>query len=263
MNGIERIRETFKKKKKLKIMTHVIGGYPDLEVCENIIFIMVQKGVDLIEVQLPFSDPIADGPIIVQANHRALKNGITTESVFTLLKRVRKTVSIPLLIMSYLNPLYSFGIEKVVRKAQSIGLDGFIVPDCPMEETELRLPELCHNNGLAFIPLITPSTSKERVFKISRYCDSPFVYATLRFGVTGRKTVLDNNTIEYLEMIKTITKGYVAAGFGIKDKLQLNALSGHADCGIVGSALIQKIGNSLEKGKDPVSAAKKFLDELL
>ncbi|MGD9200604.1 MAG: tryptophan synthase subunit alpha [Chitinispirillia bacterium] len=263
MNGMERIRETFIKKKKLKVMTHVIGGYPDLEMCENIIYLMAQKGVDLIEIQLPFSDPIADGPVIVQANHHALKKGVSTESVFTMLKRVRKTVSIPLLIMSYLNPLYSFGIEKVIRRVQSIGLDGFIVPDCPIEETELRFPELCRKNGLAFVPLITPATGKERIFQISQYCDSPFVYAVLRFGVTGRKTMLDNNTVEYLEMIKTITKRYVAAGFGIRDSLQLNALSEKADCGVVGSALIQKISHSLEEGSDPVLTVKKFLDELL
>lgn len=263
MNGIERIRETFTKKKKIKVMTHVVGGYPDLEMCEKIIYIMAQKDVDLIEIQLPFSDPIADGPTIVQANHYALHNGITTASVFKMLEKVRKNVSIPLLIMSYLNPLHSFGIKKVVREAQSIGLDGFIVPDCPLEETELGFPELCHNNNLAFVPLITPYTSKKRMLQISQNFDSPFVYAVLRLGVTGRKTVLDNHTITYLELIKSMTNRYVAAGFGIKDNAQLNALSGYADCGIIGSALIQKICHSLEEKNDPILAVKKFLDELL
>ncbi len=263
MTGIERIEKIFASDKKIKLMTHVVGGYPDEKRCESLILAMAENGVDLIEVQLPFSDPIADGPVIVQANHKALRSGITTGTVCAMLKRVRARVDIPLLIMSYINPLYAYGIEKIVKKAVTIGVDGFIVPDCPFDEPELNLPGLCRDNNLAFVPLIAPTTSKERTAAIAKQSLSPFVYAVLRLGVTGRKTELDTETIKYLQMIKESTKRYVAAGFGIREKAQLEALTGHADCGIVGSALLGIVNTALENNQDPVVAAGEFCEELL
>ena len=263
MTGIERIKKIFSTDKKIKMMTHVVGGYPDMDTCESLIVLMAEKGVDMIEVQLPFSDPTADGPVIVQANHAALRTGITTESVLKMLKRMRKKVDIPLLIMSYINPVYAFGVGEMVRRAVDIGVDGFIVPDCPDDEEELNLPGLCKEKGLAFVPLIAPTTEKERVISITRQSVSPFVYAVLRMGVTGRKTELDEETTTYLKMIKESTDCFVAAGFGIKEKSQLDALVGYADCGIVGSELLRKVNYALEKKHNPVDAVGNFLDELL
>ena len=263
MTGIERIKKIFSTDKKIKLMTHVVGGYPDIKTCESLILLMAEKGVDMIEVQLPFSDPTADGPVIVQANHAALRAGIRTESVLKMLERMRKKVDIPLLIMSYINPIYAFGIEKIIQRAVAIGVDGFIIPDCPDDETELNLPGLCKGKGLAFIPLIAPTTVKERVVTITKQSASPFVYAVLRMGVTGRKTKLDNETIEYLRMIKDNTECFVAAGFGIKEKSQLDALIGYADCGIIGSELLRKVNSALEEKKNPVKAVGDFLDKLL
>lgn len=263
MTGIERIDKTFSAVKKIKVMTHVVGGYPDMETCESLIVLMAEKGVDLIEVQLPFSDPIADGPVIVQANHMALRADTTTKSVLQMIEHIRNKVDIPLLIMSYINPLYAFGIEKIVKKAVGIGVDGFIVPDCPPEEPEINLPGICTENGLAFVPLITPSTSKERTIHIIKQSSSPFVYAVLRFGVTGRKTVLGEKSIKYLKMVKESTGRFVAAGFGVREKAQLDALTGHADCAVVGSALLRIVNSALEKKDDPVKATGNFLDNLL
>lgn len=263
MTGIERIKRIFSTDKKIKIMTHMVGGYPDMKTCESLILLMAEKGVDMIEVQLPFSDPTADGPVIVQANHAALRAGITTESVLKMLERLRKKVDIPLLIMSYINPIYTFGVEKMVQRAVTIGVDGFIIPDCPDDETELNLPGLCKEKGLAFIPLIAPTTEKERVVTIAEQSASPFVYAVLRMGVTGRKTKLDDDTIAYLRVIKESTTCFVGGGFGIKEKAQLDALVGYADCGIIGSELLRKVNSVLEEKKDPVKAVGDFLDELL
>lgn len=263
MTGIERIKKIFSTGKKIKMMTHVVGGYPDMKTCESLILLMAKKGVDMIEVQLPFSDPTADGPVIVQANHAALRAGVTTESVLRMLKRMRQKVDIPLLIMSYINPIYAFGVGKMVQRAVDIGVDGFIVPDCPADEDELDLPGLCKEKGLAFVPLIAPITGKERVISVTGQSASPFVYAVLRMGVTGRKTELDDDTINYLKMIKDSTDCFVAAGFGIKEKSQLDALIGYADCGIVGSELLRKVNYALENKKRPVQAAGDFLDELL
>jgi tryptophan synthase alpha chain len=263
MTGIERIKKIFSTEKKIKIMTHVVGGYPDMKTCESLIVLMAEKGVDMIEVQLPFSDPTADGPVIVQANHAALRAGITTESVLKMLERMRKKVDIPLLIMSYINPVYAFGVGKMVQRAVDMGVDGFIVPDCPADEEELDLPGLCKEKELAFVPLIAPTTEKERVIAITKQSASPFVYAVLRMGVTGRKTELDEETISYLKMIKESSDCFVAAGFGIKEKAQLDALVGYADCGIVGSELLRKVNNALDEKEKPNEAVGKFLDKLI
>ena len=244
-------------------MTHVVGGYPDIETCESLVLLMAQKGVDMVEIQLPFSDPLADGPVIVQANHQALQAGIKTETVMEMIARLRSKVKIPLLIMSYINPLYAYGIEKFVQKALSVGVDGFIIPDCPPEEPELGLPLLCKENNLAFVPLIAPSTGRERMKYLARESLSPFVYAVLRLGVTGKKTQLDEETVAYLRTIKEVTGRYIAAGFGIRDKAQLQALTGHVECGVVGSALLRVIEKAKPEGSDPLQAAAIFLEKLL
>lgn len=262
MSGIDRLKKQFEKSDKLKLMTHVVGGYPDMETCEKIILKMVEKGVDVVEIQLPFSDPPADGPVIVAANHDALSRGISTKDVLELISRVRKQVDIPLLIMSYINPLYKYGIENIIKKAVEIGVDGFIIPDLPPEEPELNIPELCKENGLALVPLIAPSTTDDRMKKLSNDSESPFVYAVLRLGVTGRKTELDQEAIDYLERIKKNTGRYIAGGFGIREKEQLDALNGHAECGIVGSALLSTVNDALSKGEDVLGIVDKFITSL-
>lgn len=263
MTGIDRIQDAFTKHNHLKVMAHIVGGFPDLETCEQIVLGMVESGVDMIEIQLPFSDPIADGPIIMQANHQALQMGTTSKSVFTMIERLRKKTDIPLLIMSYLNPLFAFGINELINHALEIGVDGFIIPDCLPEEPELNLPELCKNNNLALVPLITPATDNKRIGHILDYSKSPFVYTVLRYGVTGRKTSLDEKTVEYLDRVKKASNRFLAAGFGIQEKEQLSALLGHADCGIVGSALIREIFNALKIACDPVQKINTFLGNLL
>lgn len=263
MTGIERIRKVFESDKKIKLMTHVVGGYPDIDVCESLITMMAQKDVDLIEVQLPFSDPIADGPVIVHANHQALRAGIRTDSVLTMIERVRKKIETPLLIMSYINPLFSYGIENIIKKAVDIGVDGFIVPDCPLEETELNFPELCKKNGLAMVPLIAPSSDEKRMMQLVHNNASPFVYAVLRLGITGRKSEFDDETISYLKTIRESTDKYIAGGFGICEKAQLELLSSHADCGVIGSALLKTVTSAVEEERDPVDAADTFLNSLV
>lgn len=263
MTGIERIERVFSSPKKIRLMTHVVGGYPDLQTCEALILLMAEKGIDMVEIQLPFSDPLADGPVIVQANHRALQAGIKTETVMEMIERLRGKIEIPLLIMSYVNPLFAYGVESFVKRALSAGVAGFIIPDCPPEEPELGLPGICMKNNLAFVPLIAPSTTTERMHHLVNNSISPFVYAVLRLGVTGKKTQLDRETIAYLSRIKQTTSRYIAAGFGISEKAQLHALAGHVECGVVGSAILGVIDHAKKEGRDPLQAASEFLDNLL
>ncbi len=262
MTGIERIAAVFAAEKTIKIMTHVVGGYPAVDTCEALIGTMAENGVDLIEIQLPFSDPTADGPVIVQANHAALQRGVTTDTVLTMIEKVRKKVDVPLLIMSYINPLYAYGINAIIEHAAEIGVDGFIVPDCPMDEPEPAIAALCTKHHLAFVPLIAPTTTGDRMVSITRHSVSPFVYAVLRMGVTGRKTELDRETVAYLHRIKEQTGRFVAAGFGIREQKQIDALTGHADCAIIGSELLRQVTGAVEKGEKPADAVAGFLEHL-
>ena len=263
MKGIDRIKGIFETDKPIKLMTHVVGGYPDMKTCEEIILVMAQRGVDMIEIQLPFSDPTADGPVIVQANHRALHSGVTTESVLAMIERVRKKIAIPLLIMSYINPVFAYGIPAFVKKSAEIGVDGFIIPDCPPEEDEFGFPALCEEHGLAFVPLIAPTTTGKRIVILMKHSSSPFVYAVLRMGVTGRTTALDSETIAYLTRVKEQTNRFVAAGFGIREKAQLVALAGHADCGIIGSEILRTIHRALDNGENPAWMVGDFIESIV
>ena len=237
-SGVERIRAAFETREGIKLMTHAVVGYPDLPTSERILRAMAEEGADFIEAQLPFSEPIADGPSIVEANHAALRAGSRTGACLELLSRLRLETGIPILVMSYLNPLLAHGIEAIVRRLAEAGLDGLIVPDWPDDEPELGLGERCAAAGLALVPLIAPSTSLARAESLAAASLSPFVYAVTRLGVTGRRTQLEEAALERLEKLRARSGRYVAAGFGIRERAQVELLEGHADCAIVGSALV-------------------------
>lgn len=261
MNGIERIEKVFAKP-GMKLMTHVVGGYPDLATSERVVLAMTKNGADLIEVQLPFSDPSADGPAIVHANYGALAAGIKTADVLAMIARIRKQTDVPLLVMSYLNPVVAYGEKKIIDELLSIGADGFIIPDCPVEERESSFIGMCNEASLAFVPLVAPSTSPERMSELAASSRSPFVYAVLRLGVTGRKTELGTEELSYLESVKKNTGRHVAAGFGIADKSQIDALSGHAGCAIIGSEITRRIGQAFDGKKDAAAEIASFMKTL-
>jgi tryptophan synthase alpha chain len=238
MKGIDRLREAFARDATIKLMTHAVVGYPDIATSARILRAMADSGADFIEAQLPFSDPIADGPSIVEANHVALRAGSRTLACLETLARLRSETDIPILVMSYLNPLLAHGIEAIVGRIADAGLDGLIVPDWPDDEPELALGEKCAAAGLALVPLIAPSTSLDRAEALARASSSPFVYAVTRLGVTGRRTQLETSALERLSKLRDKTGDYVAAGFGIRERAQVELLAGYADCAIVGSALV-------------------------
>jgi len=238
MRGIDRIASAFSAKAGIKLMTHAVVGYPDLPTSERILRAMADSGADFIEAQLPFSDPVADGPSIVEANHVALRAGSRTAACLGLLARLRGTTSVPILIMAYLNTLLAQGIEEIVRRIADIGLDGLIVPDWPDDEPEFGLGETCAEAGLALVPLIAPSTSLERASALASASASPFVYAVTRLGVTGRRTEFETEALERLASLRAGTGRFVAAGFGIRERAQVGLLEGYADCAIVGTALV-------------------------
>ncbi len=245
------------------LMTHAVCGYPDLATSERLMLAMLESGSDMLEAQIPFSDPSADGPAIVAANHAALASGATTAACLDMLGRVRSRTGKPILVMSYLNPLLAFGIRRLADFISATGLDGAIVPDCPGDEPEYRLPDIMRGAGLAFVPLVAPSTSLERARQLALAASSPFVYAVLRLGVTGRATVVTDEARRRLVDLREATGRYVAAGFGLGERSQLEDLAGCADCAIVGSAALGVFDRAARAGHDGVEAVGRFVAGLV
>ena len=262
MTGIDRISRVFEKGRGTKLMAHAVCGYPDMAASARILGTMASAGADLIEAQLPFSDPSADGRSIVEANYSALRAGSTTAACLSVLEDLRRKTKTPILVMSYLNPILACGVDALIERLVDSGLDGLIIPDFPDDEPELRLAEKCADVGLALVPLIAPTTSLERASALARDSASPFLYAILRLGVTGRKTELDSSSFERLATLKASTGKYIAAGFGIRERAQIEALSGVADCAIVGSALVDAARIAAAEGRDPALAVGSLVRQL-
>lgn len=258
MNGIEKIRKTFENRQGIKLMTHVVGGYPSLEYSEKIVSAMAAAGADLVEIQVPYSDPTADGPSIMTANTKARLTGITTDEVIAMAGRLAASAGIPILLMSYINPVYRYGIERFVARAAGLGISGVIIPDYPADD-ELELIKKCNEAGIAFVPLVTGGSTAERIGRVCGSSDSPFLYAVLRAGVTGRKTELTGEHLSFLEMAHRVTGKYVAAGFGIREKSQVETLSKAAHCAIIGSAVTDIIEKETAAGQDPCFAVSAFV----
>jgi tryptophan synthase alpha chain len=234
----------------------ITGGDPDLETTEKLLYALYESGADLIEIGVPFSDPIAEGPVIQAADERALKAGCTIEKLFDLVARVRANIKAPLLFMTYYNPIFAYGISKFTEKSAACGLDGLIVPDLPFEERE-ELLEPCVSHELELISLIAP-TSEARIAKIAKN-SSGFLYCVSSLGVTGERRKLDNSAQSMIEQVKRITDLPCAVGFGVSTPEQAHTISGFADGVIIGSAIVRIIA---EHGRNSVEAVSQFTKEI-
>lgn len=258
MTGIERIRNAFENRNGIKLMTHVVGGFPSLAASEDLVASMAAAGADLVEIQVPYSDPTADGPSIMTANTKARMAGTTTDDVLNMAGRLAATTGIPILIMSYINPVYRYGIDRFVSRIAWLGISGVIIPDYPADD-ELGLIKKCNDASIAFVPLVTGGSSPERIADVCRSSGSPFLYAVLRAGVTGRRTELTAEHLAFLEMCHSVTGKFVAAGFGIREKSQVDVLSKAAHCAIIGSAVTDIVTKESSSGNDPSAAVAAFI----
>lgn len=222
-------------------------GDPDLNTTEEIIIAMEKGGVNLIELGIPFSDPTAEGPIIQEANLRALSGGVTTDKIFDMVERVRKTVQIPMVFMTYANVVFSYGTERFIKKAAEIGMNGLILPDVPFEEKN-EFAKVCEDNGMHFISLIAP-TSKNRVSLIAKEAKG-FVYCVSSLGVTGVRNTITSDISAMVQVVREVTSTPVAVGFGISTPEQAAEMAKKADGIIIGSA-IMKIIEKYGKGAVP------------
>jgi len=251
MNSIDTQLEKIKQSGKMGLMTHVVVGYPTLEKTKELVIALAKGGSDFIELQIPFSDLIADGPTIMQASDIALKNGATAGRAIKLMAELSGKVEIPLLFMSYFNTIYAYGIDKFCKDAVKAGAAGLIVPDIPPEEEHYeQFEKKVSKCGLYLIRIISPASSLERLQKNAELAKG-FIYCISRFGITGATKTLAPELTTYLKRVSEYFIMPKAVGFGISTREQVQALQGKAEIAIVGSAIVEKVkdGCSLEQIK--------------
>ncbi len=227
--------------KKILLMTHIVIGYPTLEASLEIVRTMVEAGVDLMELQIPFSEPIADGPVILKANQAALANGVTVDQCLDFGSRVARQFSIPFLYMTYYNIMFKHGVDRFVEGMQAAGLQGAIVPDLPPEEADDYLDAMSRNT-ISPIFIFSPTSTDARMNAIARVARG-FVYCVARKGVTGDRTAFSQQIGDYLARCRAATRLPLALGFGVKDKADVDFLAGKADIAVIGSQTLRIIEN--------------------
>ncbi|SDL56339.1 tryptophan synthase, alpha chain [Salinimicrobium catena] len=239
MNRIKQKLQEDPQKKLLSI--YFTAGYPQPENTVPIIEDLEKSGVDMIEIGLPFSDPLADGPTIQESSQVALKNGMTTQRLFEQLKDIRKAVSIPLLIMGYFNPILQFGVEKFCQKCKETGIDGLIIPDLPVEEYLLQYKEIFRKYDLLPVFLITPQTSEERIRAIDSASEG-FIYMVSSASVTGGTGGFGPEQKAYFERVSKMgLNAPLIVGFGIKDAETFEQATANTKGAIIGSAFIKHL----------------------
>ena len=250
---MSKITEAFKNKVFVPFIT---CGDPDLETSKEIIKELANNGADLIELGIPFSDPTAEGPVIMEANIRALANGITTDDVFEMVSEVSGEIDIPLVFMTYANVVFSYGVERFFKRCQETGICGIILPDVPYEEKE-EFEEVADRFDVEFISMIAP-TSEDRIDTIAAGAKG-FIYIVSSLGVTGTRAELNGNIKSLVERVREKTDVPCAVGFGISTPAQAAEMANISDGAIVGSAIVRVIA---EYGKDAPKQVGQFVKNI-
>ncbi len=256
MNRIDKKFRELKKEKRKAFVAYITAGDPGLEVTKKIVLALEDAGVDLIELGIPFSDPIADGPTIQAASHRALAGGVTLKKIFSMMADLRKTTEIPIAFMTYYNPVLKYGIEKFVRDSSLKGVDGVIIPDLPIEEAQ-PLMRCAKKKGISTVFLAAPTSTRKRVGKIVQSSNG-FIYYVSLTGVTGARRDLPPEVAAKVRMIKSMTKKPVLVGFGISSPGQARGIAKAADGVIVGSAIVKIVADNGKNAKALLSKISSF-----
>lgn len=246
---MNRIKQLFNKKQKDILSIYFTAGYPNLTDTGKIIKELEKNGIDLIEVGIPFSDPMADGPTIQESGTLALKNGMNLKLLFEQIKEVRKEVELPLLLMGYLNPIMQYGIENFCKKCKEVGVDGAIIPDLPFNDYSTKYKSIFETYDIKVIMLITPETSEERIRLIDENTDG-FIYMVSSASTTGAQKSFDDKKVEYFQKINSMKlRNPRLIGFGISNKATLEVAQSYANGAIIGSKFITllKDNKTIEK----------------
>lgn len=254
----DRIAEAFRNGKAF--IPFITCGDPDLETTAKVVRAMVHAGADLIELGIPFSDPTDEGPVIQEANVRALAAGATTDKIFDLVRDLRKDVTIPMVFMTYSNVVFSYDAEVFIRTCSEIGIDGLILPDLPFEEKE-EFADLCSKYQVALISLIAP-TSENRIAMIAREAEG-FIYVISSLGVTGTRTEITTDIGAIVKLIRENTDIPCAVGFGISTPKQAHDMAEKSDGAIVGSAIIKLLAKYGREAAGPVAEYVKSMKDAL
>ena len=260
---MNRIQKLFSGKKKNILSIYFTAGFPQLNDTEKILRALKDHGADMIEIGMPYSDPLADGPVIQNSSMKALGNGMAIKVLFGQLNQFQKNekakkAGVPLILMGYLNPVLQYGIEKFCSEAKAVGINGIILPDLPLAEYEKDYKKILDDNNLSFIFLITPETSEERIRKIDAISNG-FIYAVSSSSITGRDTDM-NSQENYFQRIKNMDlKNEVLIGFGIKNHQTFMQACKYSTGAIIGTAYIKTIENAV----DIEATTQKFLNLIL
>jgi tryptophan synthase alpha chain len=234
-------------KKKILLMTHLVLGYPSFEINREVIRQMVENGVDLIELQIPFSEPVADGPMILKANQESIAKGVKLEQCLGFAAEITAEFHIPFLFMTYYNILYKYGLEEFIDRAYNINIQGFIIPDLPPEEGNEYIEQM-KSRHMAPVNIFAPTSTKERMQLLAQN-GAGFIYCVARRGVTGKKTDFDHDFDEYIARCRSATDLPLAVGFGIRSREDVDFLTGKADIAVIGTETIRLVN---EKGAEAV-----------
>jgi len=247
MNRLQKKLCDLKAERKKALVAFLTAGYPDLDTTRKLVPLLEENGVDIIELGVPFSDPVADGPTIQFSSEEALRKGVHLDQILSVVGDVRKKTEVPLLLMSYLNPLFSPGINKTAKQAKAKGVDGFIIPDLIPEESA-DIKQLLDRNDLSLVYLAAPNTPAQRLSSIDKATGS-FVYIVSLMGVTGKRTMLPSTLKEFLSLTKEKIKHPRFLGFGISHPDHIANVKDYVDGVIVGSAFIEIIRQTPDQKK--------------
>ncbi|GGA91222.1 tryptophan synthase subunit alpha [Puia dinghuensis] len=255
---MSRITELFKRKSSKVLNVYCTAGFPRLDSTLEVMKALQDNGADLIELGMPYSDPLADGPVIQASSTVALSNGMTLATLFGQLARMRESIGVPVLLMGYMNPVLQYGFERFCADAAAAGVDGLILPDLPIYEFETEYGPVMRKCGLDFVFLVTPETSPERIRQVDGL-SSGFLYAVSSSSTTGKDKDMGEQEAYFARLQQMQLKNPVLVGFGIRDRGTFEAACRHANGAIIGTAYIR----ALEGGADVGAATKKFLSGIL
>ncbi|SHK32489.1 tryptophan synthase subunit alpha [Paramaledivibacter caminithermalis] len=256
-----RITKKFKELKsnnQKALITYITCGDPDLDTTIDLVLAMEKAGADIIELGIPYSDPLADGPTIQRASQRALNSGTNIDSIFEMLSKLRKNTDIPIAFLLYYNSIFAYGIEEFLNKFSG-SVDGLIIPDLPLEERK-ELQELLENHPIDLIPLVAP-TSEDRIKEIVKATDG-FIYCISSLGVTGKREKFNLDLKYFINKIKNHTDTPTAIGFGISNEKNVKTLKDFADGLIVGSTIVEKIEESIQTNNNVIKNVYEFVNRL-
>ncbi len=255
---MSRLSELFIKQNERVLNVYCTAGFPQLNSTLKVMKSLQDNGANIIELGMPYSDPLADGEVIQSSGNVAIANGMTIDTLFEQLTAMRKTIHIPVVLMGYMNPILQYGFESFCKKAKEVGVDGLILPDLPLFEFENIYGKMIQDNNLDFVFLVTPETPEDRLRKLDAL-SSGFLYAVSSSATTGKDKDFSKVAL-YLQKLQAMQlKNPVLVGFGIKDKETFNAVCAYSNGAIIGSAYI----NALSKGKDINETTAQFLKAVL